>query len=722
MRKIDYKKLLTIGDLITIGLVIIGFLIAVFVDMVSMKIIGISLSILGIVRFVMIITYRINLMISSEKLRTTEKSQDYKITEKKDKKATRVVIEDFHTTVPSKQQIETKKKEDFTKEIKGEEGVRLIDESNQFATEVPDTKTEEDSAPIKIDTSQLDNLEFEEEFSGIKIIAKENDNNVKTNIVSPSEPIETELAEPPLEKIKKAEEAKIKINEEYKTEKLEIPLSELMETDPAFGMEPRKEFEYLLTRVLKIVRGVTNTKSAVFILVNNDRKELIIEAFDSEISGMIAARKRIRFGNDIVSQIARSMKPEIVMEISPGADADLIPYYTSSVGISSFFGMPVFFNNSIIGVLCVDSEETNAYDTSIAGLFGNFAKLIGNLVKSYTAKYDLVQDSRTLSAVNSFREMLEQGNLSLNNLYSSLLASAYQIFDNAVTGVIGYDGDKNQWYVINTKNNNYSNQIPDDLEVSPRSLISESINKDRIIVNVPNLSEQVRINEKEIKLDSGFFISIPLKSYSGNYGALFIEGANSADVTSYEVNILKTLASHAGSTIEQLHFADMLKKGMLLDPNSGLLNTPAFMRRLNEEVLRSIDFGYPMTLCLIEVDKYKAIDPTIYPERSDIVLQHVLDIVQSKLRPYDLLGRADSKIFGVVLIDIAINDAKHWAERLRNEIAISIVKIKNDSFNVTISIGVAQLGKDEALEDVFSNAKEMLRLSLLKANTVTVFE
>ncbi|MFH1052409.1 MAG: GAF domain-containing protein [bacterium] len=719
MKNIDLKKLLTVGDLFTIGLVILGFLIAVFVDMVSMKIIGISLSILGIVRSVMILTYRINLMMNANKLRTKPASQDYKTTERKDKKAKRLVIEDFPSGKVNQNNEVVRDLKDYTKEITEEEGFRLLDENSELSQQQPQITTTED-IKLKFDSSEIQDFEFEEEFSGMKVVNKEKQVDEKITIDTTKE--ESNVTETQELEIEKKPESYIKINEDYKREKIDIPLSDLMETDPASGLEPRKEFEYLLTRVLKIVKGVTNTKTAVFILVNSDRKELIIEAFDSDVPGLIAARRRIPFGNDIVSQIGKSMKPEILTEISPSAELDLIPYYTKNIGISSFFGMPVFFNNSIIGVLCVDSEETNSYDTSIVSLFGNFAKLIGNLVKSYTAKYDLLQDSRTLSAVNQFREMLNKESLSLKALYDSLLDSAKGVFENAITGVIGFDTDLNQWIVLNSINKNYPDNIENGLTVSPHSLAGSAVYSDKIVVNVPNISDQVRINEREIKLDSGFFIAVPLKSFTGNYGALFVEGVNSSDVTSYEVNILTTLTSHAASTIEQLHFADMLKKGLLFDPLSGLLNTPAFMKRLNEEVLRSIDFGYPLTLCLIKIDKYQAIDPKIHPDRSELVLQHVLEIIQSKLRPYDLLGRADSNIFGVVLIDVAINDAKTWAEKLRSDVAISIVKIKSDSFSVTISMGVAQLGKDEALNDIFDNAKEMLKLSAKNANTVTVFE
>ncbi|MFC2131885.1 GAF domain-containing protein, partial [Bacteroidota bacterium] len=659
------------------------------------------------------------------------------VTEKKDRKARSVVIEDYSTSKHESGKETRDKIKEHTKEIIDEEGFRVIlvpgeipDDAIEMPREVLNEieekedkeKDRNENKDLSFDENQA-NFEFDEEFSGVKVISKKKfsaEINVDKDSALKTKSDEKET--PAEEKIEIKTQDTGQDSGKYKGKKIDIPLSELMETDPAFGLEPRKEFEYFLIRVLKVIRAVTSTKSTVFMLVNSERRELIVEAFDSEVPGKIAVRKRIPFGNDIVSQIVANMKPEILTEINPNAELDLIPYYLQPVGTSSFFGMPVYFNNAIVGILCVDSDEINAYDTSIVGLFGQIAKLIGGLVKSYTGKYDLMQDSRTLEAVNQFRSMMADSELTLEKLYDSVLNAASSMFDNAVIGIIGIDQDKNDWSVMSVKNNSDPDDIKAGTQFSKSSLVAGTVFDNKVVVNAPNITGQVRISEQEVKLDTGYFISVPLKSFSTNYGALFVEGVNSADISSYDVSILETLASHAGSTIEQIYFSEMLQKSRLFDPSTGLLNTPAFMQRLNQEVLRSIDFGYPLTLCLVQIDKYKSFDPEQHIGRSEIVLTHVVDIIQNKLRAYDLFGRADANVFGLVLIDIGIKEARIWAEKLRSDIAISVLKIQSDSFTVTVSIGLAQLGKDEAIDDILTNAKEMLHLSSLKTNTVTMFE
>ena len=182
------------------------------------------------------------------------------------------------------------------------------------------------------------------------------------------------------------------------------------------------------------------------------------------------------------------------------------------------------------------------------------------------------------------------------------------------------------------------------------------------------------------------------------------------------------MAANASIVIEQIYFSEIIKSSAIFDPSTGLLNTPAFRQRLNEEILKSFDLKYHLSLCLIEIDKYKSFDPKIHEERLQLALLHVIEIIQKKLKPYDILGRAASNIFGIILINMNLDKAKIWAEKLRNEIAQSTIKIGKDSFNVTISIGIATVRTNESTDDILDNAGKVLNISKQRTNTITVFE
>ena len=60
--------------------------------------------------------------------------------------------------------------------------------------------------------------------------------------------------------------------------------------------EPRKEFEYCLSKILMAIRSVSNTNSAVFMLYNSRKQNLKIEAYVTDSPDCIKKSKRTAVG------------------------------------------------------------------------------------------------------------------------------------------------------------------------------------------------------------------------------------------------------------------------------------------------------------------------------------------------------------------------------------------------------------------------------------------
>jgi len=216
--------------------------------------------------------------------------------------------------------------------------------------------------------------------------------------------------------------------------------------------EPRKEFDHLLSRVLMVIRSVASARTAVFFWVNPDKNELVLESYISDASDAFSSNKRkYPISNDVVSQIATHGRPEILTEIQQSAELDLIPYYTQAAGTLSFIGVPVFFNNSVVGVLCADSTEIDAYDSITVGFLGHFTKLISGLVQSYTGKYDLFQSARTLEAINDFRSLVSNPHCRVQDICSALVESASRITEYFTLGVCNFDDARGGWHICDIR-------------------------------------------------------------------------------------------------------------------------------------------------------------------------------------------------------------------------------------------------------------------------------
>ena len=793
-RKINIKKVLIPSDSIAIVVILIGLLIALFLSELAIRLIGVSIMILGAVALFMLISQRLSEIVESNKFKASTPAPNYNITIKKDTAAKRQTIENFEATfTPEEQKSITNYDLRITNEspaegyMTQEEGFRIIGKKDAGTITNYDLRITNEE--VKPQVSVADDFEFEEEISGIKILGKKeaelftNDVLLITNEADPStslrmtaeqelfaekieeakepELFEEKSPEPPLikrertEKIvadlkeqisknfkeqaeekppepaSKKDEKSVGIKpiydgqeykEKYKEKHLDIPISELIENEPIFGQEPRKEFQYFLSKALTIIRSVTITRTATFIMVNTEKEELILEAFVSDYPYAITKKLKFPIGNDIVSQIIKNLKPEILTEINPAAELDLIPYYKQSVGTSSFIGVPVFYDGSIIGIICADSDVVDSYDANTVGFLGHFTKLIGSLLHSYIEKHDLKQNSRTLEAINKFRSISANRNATVDDIIESVVDAATGVFEFMNIGICAFDDSINKWIIksFRTKEDTTEN-IQGTIISIQSSLVGKSMTTNNTVYVSPVNENIIRFNPDEPPGAKGYFVSVPLKTFTNNYGALFVEGASPSSMTSYDVNVLETLGEHAGAALEQIQFYKVLQFSSLIDISTGLYNPPALYQRLEEEYLRSKEIKSKFTFCLIQIDKYASFNPEKYQDRAELVFEHITKVIHKHIRSFDVCGRVDSNTMGIVLIGTNLNDSKLWAEKVRSETATSEFSIGNKRFNVTVSMGISESSKAANVEELISNTRKVLEISVGKTNCVSVF-
>lgn len=484
--------------------------------------------------------------------------------------------------------------------------------------------------------------------------------------------------------------------------------------------EPRKEFDHLLSRVLMVIRSMMSARTASFFWVNTEKAELVLESHITDVPDVFSTQRKHPLALDIISQIANSGRPEILTEIKSQAELDIIPYYTSNAETRSFVGVPVYLNQTVIGVLCADSTQDDAYDEITIGSLGHFTKLIGGLIQSYTGKYDLLQSSRTLDALSDFRSMIAT-NSGLSDIAQALVQASQHILDYQTIGVVMYDQEREIWTLSAMHSKEEVNMLleGDQIETN-NSLIAQTLYSGTTVsAGLANLSQR-RYHPHEMMMDNGYFVAVPLRSPSHNYGALFVEG-HTSQFTTKDVSILETLGEQTGVIIEQLHVQEMLTHNALTDASSGLLNGAAFVKRVDEELLRSHDYHSSFSMTLIAIDRYQSVESQLGDEEKEEVLIHVASIVNKHIRPYDVVGRLDTNLIGLGTSGKDDRDMQLVAEIIRKEIAISVKEISGKKFTVTVSIGIANSVSGDNAETLITNANQVLEKAIAKGNSIAVF-
>jgi diguanylate cyclase (GGDEF)-like protein len=145
------------------------------------------------------------------------------------------------------------------------------------------------------------------------------------------------------------------------------------------------------------------------------------------------------------------------------------------------------------------------------------------------------------------------------------------------------------------------------------------------------------------------------------------------------------------------------------DALTGLPNRRHLMAAMETEVRRAGRTGRPLSLALLDVDRFKAINDTHGHPVGDDVLRVVAEELREVTRGGDLLGRFGGEEFAIIMPETSLDQAHLACERLRRAVARRILHYPNGtSGHVTISSGVALLAGGEGCDHLVSRADKAL--------------
>ncbi|MEY3690046.1 MAG: hypothetical protein RIT37_1608 [Bacteroidota bacterium] len=737
-RTFSLKKILVPGstvEIFSLAAVIIGLLISIFLsNEVPIRLIGACVAILGGVGHYMIVSQKLSDSFDSHRVSSTI-PPEFRVTVIPGQGGKRMVFDGFEGTFDDTRAAEMEKKRKkplpavqsrlFDKQPEISESVEeepITMKSTVKAPPIIPTETEIEEQVIQSDdfTEGVRIMRKEPEIpAGMTVIPQEQESygagaEQEQDVESSNQHLIQDQA-----LTQDLEEEHVEYETSHRRAVLDISLQDFMEEDIVIPTEPRKEFDHLLSRVLMAIRSVIDARTAGYAWINQEKQQLVIESYITETKGEFTAQRKLPFGNDVITQIAMSGKPEILTDIHPSSELDLLNYYTANAKTMSFIGVPVYFNGMVIGVLFADSDQKDAYDALSVGFLGHFTKLIAGLVQSYTGKYDLLQSSRALDAITRFRSIIASSGNGIADLSSALLEATSEVVDFTTMGIGMFDYEQGAWTVFQVyyRNPEAENMAGSHIELE-LSLIGQTILTGQSTI-MSDMDETImRISPGESPMYGGFFAALPLRSQSHNYGALFIEN-QSGSIPQQDLTIAQMLAEQTGTIIEQLRFHEMFRSTALLDETRGIFNETAFIQRIQEETAKTREFGYPLSLALITMDRYDSYADSEGLKES--LLLHILKKIKGNVKDFDIIGEIDDSTIAILLPGQSLDKSQMWGERVRKDIASAIADIDGKRLTVTISIGLAQASSYDKADGLLRNAQSALKLASDKTNAVVVY-
>lgn len=161
------------------------------------------------------------------------------------------------------------------------------------------------------------------------------------------------------------------------------------------------------------------------------------------------------------------------------------------------------------------------------------------------------------------------------------------------------------------------------------------------------------------------------------------------EITSRTLERSLRYALKLGETLEAL------RRMATRDQLTGLFNRREFERILTEEEERSRRFGHPLSLLMIDIDRFKWINDTHGHPVGDAVLREVARRLADEVRSVDRVARFGGEEFAVVLMEADRGAAFEMARRVCAAIEREPVLVNETlPLNVTVSAGAASLPDD----------------------------
>ena len=203
-----------------------------------------------------------------------------------------------------------------------------------------------------------------------------------------------------------------------------------------------------------------------------------------------------------------------------------------------------------------------------------------------------------------------------------------------------------------------------------------------------------------------YSVAAPIRVEGRLWGALGAVSMGGTPLSDDAEERIGRFAELVGVAIANTEARELLVRQASTDPLTGLAHHGAFHEALADEARRAERYGHPLSLAVIDLDHFKAVNDAHGHSAGDNVLREVAGRLRGRARSIDVTGRVGGEEFAWLMPETDVAGAAAGAERLRAEISSSTI---GPVRRLTASFGVAELATgDEDGSDLFRRADAAL--------------
>ena len=155
--------------------------------------------------------------------------------------------------------------------------------------------------------------------------------------------------------------------------------------------------------------------------------------------------------------------------------------------------------------------------------------------------------------------------------------------------------------------------------------------------------------KRAARMGYGCSLTTPVQVRGRLWGAISVASVAPDSLPAEAERVLDDFAELIGLAVANTEAHADLVEQAATDPLTRLANHRAFHERLRDELSRALRHERPLTLALLDVDHFKAINDSLGHERGDVVLAAVAATLSDVARAEDVLARLGGDEFALLM-------------------------------------------------------------------------
>jgi diguanylate cyclase (GGDEF)-like protein/PAS domain S-box-containing protein len=368
----------------------------------------------------------------------------------------------------------------------------------------------------------------------------------------------------------------------------------------------------------------------------------------------------------------------------------------AACGLRTLAAVPVVMHGQTLGVLEVGSRQARTHDAATLDVIGDVAAAVGQFVQRRRAEDRMATQAANLAAVAELTGALAQNHdpattrpTLVRAIRDLARADSVMLFEPDGTDHIAITAEAGGIVDVGTRLNLHRDEAI-AIEVFRAG-------RGRFVADYAAEPRHARAIQRRTALRSAHYE--PVLRDGAVTGVLVIatRELRAKDAGGVDV-LMRLLAGEAGTALALSDLVATLDARARTDQLTGLPNRRAWDHELPRELSRARRTGEPLSLAIIDLDRFKAYNDTYGHPAGDRLLRVAAAAWSERLRATDVLARYGGEEFAVLLPGCDAHSAAKVVEALR-------AAVPEDE---TCSIGVATWDDAEDADALVARADQAL--------------